>query len=360
MSRIRNLARPELFGIAGYPAPDPGTPAPVRLHCNENPWPPAGETSTGINRYPPQQPAGLRERMARQFGIAAQNLLVTRGADDAIDLLIRGFCEPGHSAIVQCPPAFVMYSFFARLHGVRVVNVPLAAESFEVDFQGVSAAIREGARIVFLCSPNNPTGSLVPEEPVLRLARKFSDKALIVVDEAYLEFTGKPGVGRFVEEVPNLVSLRTLSKSGSLAGARIGGLVANDEVIDYLLRAVVTPFPIAVPCVESAERALSAENQAASRERIETLIRQRERLAAALSRYLFTRKVYPGHANFLLVHVDDASEIERWLQQRGVLVRNQSNQPGLGSHLRISVGSEEETHRLLEALDEFAGGEQKA
>ncbi len=360
MSRIRHLARPELFGIAGYPAADSGTHAPVRLHCNENPWPPAGELSPGINRYPAQQPARLREQMAALFGIAARNLLVTRGADDAIDLLIRGFCAPGRSKLVQCPPAFVMYSFFARLHGVAVVDVPLLGETFEVDFAGLQKAVDGGARMVFLCSPNNPTGSLVPEEPVLQLAREFSDKALIVVDEAYLEFTGKPGVGPFVREAPNLVSLRTLSKSGSLAGARMGGLVANEEVIDYLLRAVVTPFPLAVPCVESAERALTAENLVASRARVETLVRQRERLAAALSRYPFTRKVYPGHANFLLVHVDDASEIVQWLQQRGVLVRNQSSQPGLGNHLRISAGSEEETRRLLEALDELAARGQQA
>jgi histidinol-phosphate aminotransferase len=354
MSRIRHLARQELFDIAGYPTPAPGTNPPIRLHCNENPWPPDGVQSPGINRYPAQQPTNLRNRMAGQFGVQPGNLLVTRGADDAIDLLVRGFCSPGRSKLVQCPPAFVMYSFFARLHAVEVVNVPLVGETFEVDFEGVRKAVDGGARLVFLCSPNNPTGSLVPEELVLRLARDSADKALIVLDEAYLEFTGRPGVGRFVGEIPNLVSLRTLSKSGSLAGARMGGLVANEEVVDYLLRAAVTPFPLSLPCVETAERALSPEHLAVARQRIEMLTRQREQLAPALSRFPFTRKVYPGHANFLLVHVDDAAALEDWLRQHGILVRNQSSQPGLNNHLRISVGSEEETQQLLDALDEYA------
>ncbi len=219
---VLDLARPDLRDRPEYSAVCAVAEPAVRLHCNENPWPPPGTGDPLINRYPEKQPALLVGQMAELCGVGPHNLLVTRGADDAIDAVIRGFCPPGKSAIAHCPPTFVMYDFFGRLHGANVMSVPLLRDhGFAVDFSGLRQAAATGARILFLCSPNNPTGTVIPDAPIRQLAGELERQAIVVVDEAYIEFTGQGGLAAAVARHPNLVVLRTLSKAWSLAGARL-------------------------------------------------------------------------------------------------------------------------------------------
>ncbi len=353
MSIIEKLCRKDLWSLAGYSTADPKIEAPLRLHCNENPWPPANCINSTINRYPAQQPDLLRQRMAEIYKVPADNILITRGADDGIDAIIRGFCVPGRDAIVQCPPAFVMYGFFARLHQAPVVNVPLSKDTFEVDFAGLQSAVDESAKVVFLCSPNNPTGSLVPLTETLRFVKQVRNQAIVFVDEAYVEFCGAAELGPGVNEHPNLIVLRTLSKAWSLAGARIGALLAHSDVIDYLLRAVIVPYPLSQESVAVALLALDRKNAFVAKQRIDEIVAQREILQRALGTFSFVRKVYPGHANFLLIAVSDAAGLLNHCRSHGILLRDQSGQPGLENHIRISVGTREEMQRLITTLQRY-------
>jgi histidinol-phosphate aminotransferase len=353
MSVIQHLCREDLWPVTGYSGTTPAIDSPLRLHCNENPWPPGGCDDLFINRYPEQQPARLAERMAELYGVTPAHLVVTRGADDGIDILIRGFCRPGVDRVTQCPPAFVMYAFFARLHGASVINVPLASANFQVDFAAVRETADQGSRVIFLCSPNNPTGSLLPAKETLQLAEQLGDRALVVVDEAYQEFSGVAGLTASVDQHPNLIVLRTLSKAWSLAGARIGGLVAHPDVVAYLLRSVVPPYPLSQQGVSTALQALDPRHEDVARARIGEVLVQRKRMELALPKWRFVKRVFPGNANFLLVAVENSRRLLEFCRSHGILIRDQSGQPGLENHVRITIGSGAEMDRLLETLSRF-------
>lgn len=353
MSGIR-LARPDLLQQAGYqttlsrPAP---ADSQIRLHCNENPWPAAGHDDPLVNRYPERQPADLCERLAARYGVAEENVLLTRGADDAIDAVIRGFCLPGRSMIAQCVPTFAMYAFFARLHGVTVRDVPPRDDpQWSANLDGLREAARDGARLLFVCSPNNPTGSLTPAKRILQLCRDVTDQALVVADEAYIEFADHPGVSRQVRSLSNLVVLRTLSKAWSLAGARIGVLLASPELVRYLGLRVLPPYPLPRPSVQAALAALEATTPQILEQRIGEIRQRRESLGRLLAGFSCVRRVCPGQANFLLLEMDNAAALVEACREQGVLVRDQSDQPGLANHVRISIGSGPETDRLLQVF----------
>lgn len=353
MSKIEHLCRKDLWCLSGYAAADANIESPLRLHCNENPWPPSSRSDSAINRYPNQQPESLQQRLSEIYDVTPGNILVTRGADDGIDAIIRGFCLPGQDAIVQCPPAFVMYNFFARLHQASVVNVPLAPETFAVDFESLRKSVDDGAKVVFLCSPNNPTGSLVPVNEALCFTDRVANRAIVVVDEAYIEFCGEESLSTRVNEHPNLIVLRTLSKAWSLAGARIGALLAHPEVIEYLLRAVVVPYPLSQESVSAALSTLGPKHELVARQRIAEIVAERGLLQSNLDSFRFVRKVYPSHANFLLIAVDDVARLMSYCRSHGILLRDQSAQPGLENHIRISVGTADEMQRLQSTLQRY-------
>src|SRR6185437_6976687 len=204
-------------------------PGLERLHANELPWRPLDDDSrAGLNRYPEPQPRALIDRLAELYAVAPASLLVGRGSDEAIDLLTRAFCRAGSDAVLVCPPTFGMYSVCARIQGAEVLQTPLtAADGFALDEHAVLERCAPAVKLVFLCSPNNPTGNLLDEGAILRIARRLAGRALLVVDEAYIEFADRSSLARLVAEVPNLAILRTLSKAYGLAGARCGALIAD-------------------------------------------------------------------------------------------------------------------------------------
>jgi histidinol-phosphate aminotransferase len=353
MSGVAHLLRPELRDFPSYHAASPRRGV-VRLHANESSWRAAwDETGDGLNRYPDPRPVALHAALAGLYGVAPAAVLATRGSDDAIDLLVRAFCRAGQDAVLVCPPTFGMYAVAARLQGADVVEVPLKRE-FALDGAAIARAARAGVKLVFLCSPNNPTGSLVASRDVDALCQALDGHCVVVVDEAYIEFAGGEGFADRLAAYPNLVLLRTLSKAWGLAGARVGALLADAELI-AILRALAPPYPLPSLAVEAALRRLQPAELAATRRRTAALVRRRDALADALGALPAVRRVWPSAGNFLLVRFDDAAAAMAACESAGVLVRDFSRQPRLRGCLRITVGTAAENRRLLFALGSLHG-----
>jgi histidinol-phosphate aminotransferase len=350
MSWVNQLARPEIVALKAYEHAS-WEPTLERLHANELPWRSfADESAAGLNRYPEPQPQALVERLAALYGVQPESVLVGRGSDEAIDLLVRGFCRAGQDSVVICPPTFGMYSVAARIQGADVRPVPLRADAgFALDTQAVLAQCTRDVKLVFLCSPNNPTGNLLSNDSVLELTRALQGRAIVVVDEAYLEFSGAQSLARRIPELPHLAVLRTLSKAHALAGARCGTLIADPEVI-RLLRKVIPPYAIAQLSMEAVLKALEPPQKAIAEARLGTLRSEREKLLASLATFPNVTRLWPSDANFILVEFADATLALARSRGAHLLIRDVRGYPGLGRCLRITVGSPEQNSRLLEAL----------
>ncbi|KGO99051.1 histidinol-phosphate transaminase [Novilysobacter defluvii] len=355
-----NLVRPDLLGFEGYrSARVAGGAGREWLNANEAAWPNPVDPDARLRRYPDPQPQALRERLAALYGCDAGQLLLTRGSDEAIDLLVRALCRPGGDAVVVCPPTFGMYAVCARLHGSRVLELPLVEGpgGFACALDEVATlAEASRARLVMLCSPGNPTGHLVPLEAIDALAWRLQDRAMLVVDEAYIEFAEAPSATTLLPRRRNLAVLRTLSKAHALAGLRLGSVIADPALVRVLARCQA-PYPLPAPSVEQALQALEHDVLEATRARVEETVAGREALRAALGRLPGIRTVYPSSGNFLLVRFTDAAEAFDRLLGACVVVRDQRHVPGLEDALRITVGTPEQNRRVLDAL---AGAEAAA
>jgi histidinol-phosphate aminotransferase len=346
-----SLARPEIIALRAYEhaAWDPRL---ERLHANESPWRSLGDDSqAGLNRYPEPQPHALVEALAQLYGVESNQVLVGRGSDEAIDLLTRGFCAAGRDAVLVCPPTFGMYAVAAQIQGASVVRVPLLPEmDFALDTAGVIAALEPRIKIVYLCTPNNPTGNALAATNVEAVIDACRNRALVVVDEAYAEFSGAPGLAAQLDAHPHVVVLRTLSKAHGMAGARIGTLIATPAIV-ALLRKIIPPYAIAQPTVEAALKALQPAEQAVTRARIDELVRERNRLARELPGCRAVVRVHASAANFLLVEFHDADAAFRAIAAAGLLVRDFRTQAGLERALRITVGTPQQNDRLIGSLE---------
>jgi histidinol-phosphate aminotransferase len=346
---VLDLARPEIRALQPYSsARMEASGGAVLLNANESPWPAVSAGGAALNRYPDPQPDELVVRCAALYGVAPAQVLVGRGSDEGIDLLVRAFCRAGQDAVLTCPPTFGMYAVSAGIQGAAVVEVPLCAD-FSLDADAVLARTSTAVKVVFLCSPNNPTGNLVPLATVEKIAASLSGRAIVAVDEAYIEFASAPSAATLLGRHENLVVLRTLSKAHALAAARIGMLLAHADVV-ALLRRILPAYPLPTPSIDAALAALSAPALAATRVRVAGLIEARERLVASLRRAPDVRDVLPSAANFLVVRCADAQALYRRLLGAGIVVRNVSHYPGMAGCLRISIGSQSDHARLLAEL----------
>lgn len=349
MNGILALARPEILTLAPAAAQTPDAASAVRLHANENPWADeADDSPVALNRYFDGQPRALVEALADWYGVDPAGVLVTRGSDEAIDLLVRAFCRAGEDRILVCPPTFGMYRFSAEVQGAGVLAVPLGRD-FRLDADALVARWTPDVKVVFLCSPNNPTGNALEPEAVGRVLDALDGRAVVAVDEAYLEFSGQPGFLECLPRHPGLVILRTLSKAHGLAGARCGAAIAAPAVVELLGR-IMPPYAMPAPTVAAARDALRPERLARTRGRIGAIVAERGRLAAALPALPGVRRVFPSDGNFLLVEFADAARALAAAAASGLQLRDFSRQPGLAGCLRITVGSHEENDRLLAAL----------
>jgi histidinol-phosphate aminotransferase len=350
---ILDLLRPDLREFAGYrSARSERLHGDVWLNANEAASPNSADPKGQLRRYPDPQPEPLRQALAALYGCAPERLLVGRGSDEAIDLLVRAFCMPGGDAVLVTPPVFGMYAVCARLQGARLIEVPLfdGTDDFHADLEAVGTEALAGrARIVFLCSPGNPAGGLLSPGAVSALAQRLVGRALVVVDEAYVEFADAPSLLRAMAGHDNVVVLRTLSKAHALAGARIGCAIGSPALIG-MLRRCQAPYPIPVPSADQALRALTAPALARTSAAVEVVRSERVRLRAALSRLACVRQAHPSQANFLLVRFLDAEAAWQALLDASVVVRDMRAMPQLGDALRITIGTPEQNARVVAAL----------
>jgi histidinol-phosphate aminotransferase len=347
---VLGLVREDLRDFAGYSsARREASGGEVLLNANESPWPVPGD-ALGLNRYPAPQPPALLERLARLYGVATERLLVGRGSDEAIDLLVRATCRAGRDAVLVCPPTFGMYAVCARVQGAACIEVPLRADrQFALDVDAVLAALDPRVRLVFVCSPNNPTGAQVPLRDIERLAAGIAGRALLVVDEAYAEFADGPGALALAARDPHVAVLRTLSKAHALAGARIGVLAAAPELL-AVLRAIMAPYPLPTPSVRAALDALQPAALALARSRVALVREERQRVAERLRDCAEVIEVLPSDANFLLVRLADAEAVFARAAAAGIVLRRPAAAAGLGGCLRISIGTPADNDRVLALL----------
>ena len=355
---ILDLVRKDLRAFAGYQsARSHAVEGTVWLNANESPWTNTADAEGALRRYPQPQPEALRARLAQLYGVRAEQVLIGRGSDEAIDLLVRALCRAEHDPIVIAPPVFGMYAVCARLQGAPLIEVPMrdapasdVCDDWITDLDAMrDLAIARGAKIVFACSPGNPTGKLIPLAAIRALAQSLSGRALVVVDEAYIEYADASSATALINEFPNIAVLRTLSKLHALAGARIGCLLADATLIE-VLRRCQAPYPVPQPCAELALRALEPAALAEATARVATICAERDRILSSLAQLDGVRRVYPSAGNFLLVRFDDAENTYRRLLAAGVVVRDMRATPGLGDALRITIGLPEENDAVFNAL----------
>jgi histidinol-phosphate aminotransferase len=343
------LARPDILALAPYEHAV-CAPALERLHANELPWPPhSAPSDTALHRYPEPQPAALLAALAAHYSVPVEQLLVGRGSDEGIDLLTRAFCRAGEDAVIICPPTFGMYAVAARIQGASVISAPLGTD-YALDDTGVIAALDPSVKLIWLCSPNNPTGNSLDAAAIRRVLAAARGRALVVVDEAYTEFSAQPSWVGSLATYPHLVILRTLSKAEGLAGARIGTVIAAPTVI-RVLRKIIPPYAIARPASAVAEHALQDHSRPIALARIARVLAERERLREALTRSPWVTRVYPSDANFLLLETTSARSVLDRLQAVALLARDFSGNPTLGEAVRLTVGTPEQNNRVVTALE---------
>jgi histidinol-phosphate aminotransferase len=349
---VMQLARPEIRSLQPY-AHAVWDPALVRLHANELPW-----TSTAdlvvddLNRYPEPQPAELIAALARYYTVANEQVLATRGGDEAIDLVTRAFCPAGASSVIVTPPTFGMYAVAAAIQGARVLAVPLSAR-YQLAIDAVSDAIETDTRIVWLCSPNNPTGNLLDPRAVDAVLQAATGRALVVIDEAYAEFATEASATTLLANNPHLVVLKTLSKAHGLAGARVGALLAHSDIV-RLLRRIIPPYALARPSIVAALAALQPAALALTAVRVNRLITARAAIAAQLADCAAITRVFPSDSNFLLVRCRDAQRVFAALQRAGLLVRDFSASAATANCLRMTIGNDEHNALLLKTVKELS------
>lgn len=347
MSDILALARPEIVALKAYSHAS-WDPAFERLHANELPWRAETDRSqAGLNRYPEPHPHELADALAKLYGVPSANLLPGRGSDESIDLVVRAFCRAGVDNVILCPPTFGMYAVAARIQGAAVREVPLLkARGYALDVGGVLAACDANTRIVFLCSPNNPTGNNMDPASVEKVLVTLASRAIVVVDEAYIEFSGGQSLAGSLAKYPNLVVLRTLSKAYGLAGARVGSLIASAPIVQ-LLSKVIPPYSIPQLTIEAVLAVLAPPSVVIQRERVAQVTLERERLRTALEGKKSVLRIWPSVANFLLVDFADPEATLGAARAAKLLIRDLRASAGA---LRISVGTPEQNDRLIRSL----------
>ena len=362
MTIANKLARKELIDMVPYQSAR-------RLHSSNGEmdskiWLNANEASgsgryqvnsDNINRYPDFQPENLINAYRDYCGssmdnINANNILATRGADEGIELLIRTFCQAYQDKILICPPTYGMYAISAENHGVDTIKVPLTAE-LSLDLEALKAQVGQ-AKVVFLCSPGNPTGNLLSQAEIKAALALFSDTAIVVVDEAYIEFSPEQSVVDWLKDYPQLVVLRTLSKAFALAGLRCGFTLANQDIITMLSK-VIAPYPISAPVADIASAALDEAGLAQMNARVQETKTLRGKLTSWLAQQSWCQQVFASDANFVLFRCENNASknfIFDQLVAHNILIRDQSKQQSLANCLRISIGSESELSQLKQVI----------
>ena len=310
----------------------------VFLDANENPF------ETTLNRYPDPQQTALKELISKQKELPINQVLLGNGSDEVLDLIVRAFCEPNQDSILTLLPTYGMYSVLAQLNSIENIEVPLSKD-FNINVDQVLKQVKPSTKLLFICSPNNPSGNIMDVNAVTRLLKAFD--GLVVIDEAYIDFTTIESWTQRLNAFPNLMVTQTLSKAYGLAGIRLGTCYASKEII-AVLNKIKPPYNINSLTQQAAIEAL--QNNEVS-EQVSSILREREKLANALASCFFVKKIYPSDANFILIKVDDANKRYDELLRHGIVIRNRTTQLGCENCLRISLGTPAENKQLLTLLN---------
>ena len=310
----------------------------VFLDANENPF------NNGVNRYPDPQQASVKSILAKQNNVNPNQMLLGNGSDEVLDLIFRAFCEPKRDNVITLPPTYGMYGVLANINAVENREVLLSTD-FQPQIEKIFKTIDDNTKMIFLCSPNNPTGNSFSEESVTTLLEHFN--GLIVIDEAYIDFSEKESWLKKINQYPNLIITQTLSKAYGLAGIRLGICYASAEIISVLNK-IKPPYNVNELTQRRALERL--DNTKEIKSEIEAIVRHREYLLKVLLDVKYVKKIYPTEANFILIKVDDANKRYDDLIAKGIVIRNRTTQPLCDNCLRLTIGTEEENKKLIEAL----------
>jgi len=355
---IEQLVRPELLTMVPYQSARRLQKADGEARFANKIWLNANEASGNgeyqltadcINRYPDFQPENLLDAYSQYCGLSIENLLATRGADEGIELIIRTFCTAYQDNILICPPTYGMYAISAENHGAGVVKVPQI--NCQLDVDGISKQL-DNVNVVFLCSPGNPTGNLLPKSQIEAVLNAAKEKAIVVVDEAYIEFSPQDSAQAWLNDYPNLIITRTLSKAFALAGLRCGFTLACAKIIT-LLSKVIAPYPISAPVAEIASQALTGNNLQLMKNRVQKTNELRQSFSDWLALQSWCDEVFTSDANFILFRTPLKTAIFDGLKAQGILIRDQSKQQQLENCLRISIGNESELNLVKQTISQI-------
>ena len=339
---IQDLIRPTIKALKPYSSARDEfqgvTDDMVFLDANENPF------ENGVNRYPDPQQGKLKALLSEIKGIPTKNILLGNGSDEVLDLIYRAFCEPNQDNVIILPPTYGMYEVLANLNAIALKKINLTA-----DFQPKVEAVLEQAdsktKLLFICSPNNPSGNSFNQDAIERLVANF--KGIVVIDEAYIDFSNEPSWINRLQEFPNLIVTQTLSKAFAMAGIRLGICYASTEIIQ-VLNTIKPPYNINELTQKKAVELLSIKDLATNQ--ITEILKERSLLISELKSISYISKIYPSDANFVLVKVDDANKRYNQLIEKGIVIRNRTTQPGCENTLRLTVGTSKENEILIKAL----------
>ena len=331
MKGITKIARQDILRISPY-IPGEYEKGFIRLNANESPWKaPGDKTENGLNRYPPPRPTAINNLLSVEYQIKNEQIMITRGASEAIDILIRAFCEPKRDKILICPPTFDMYRLYAEIQGAYITKVPLLrnkdlSRDFSLDVENILKGCDKFTKIIFICTPNNPTGNSPNAKDIELIAEQQMNKSIIVIDEAYQEFSDSRSFIKLQKKFNNIVVLRTLSKFVSLAGVRCGSVI------------------------EEVKKALTKKSILSSRKKVEITRKEKKRFTDKLLKLPEIQNIWPSDANFFMAEVKNLEKIVTSARSQKILVRAFPNEPLLKNCLRITVGKKEENDALVQSI----------
>ncbi|MBI6548559.1 histidinol-phosphate transaminase [Xenorhabdus lircayensis] len=355
---INSLARENIRKLIPYmSARRLGGNGDIWLNANEYPIAPDFQlTENTLNRYPECQPATVIQRYANYAGLKPEQVLVSRGADESIELLTRVFCEPGRDAVLFCPPTYGMYSVSAETFGIEQKKLP-AGTNWQPDITAIENNL-DHVKLIYICSPNNPTGNLIDPTTLRQILELSRNRAIVAIDEAYIEFCPQHTSTRWLQDYPHLVILRTLSKAFALAGLRCGFTLASADIIALMLK-VIAPYPLATPVADIAAQALTETGIRTMRNRVAEIVSNRSYLQQELNKLTLVENVFPSETNYILVKFTDAEIVFKTLWEQGIILRDQRKQLGLENCLRITVGSQNECEQLVSAINALSSQTQQ-
>ncbi|WP_053406934.1 MULTISPECIES: histidinol-phosphate transaminase [Persicobacter] len=351
MFNLSKLVRPHLKYLTPYSSArdEYSGHAKIFLDANENPYGSVGGAS--YNRYPDPLQAKVKNKLAQIKEVNPSNILLGNGSDEVIDLLFRTFCVPAEDNVIIMPPTYGMYKVCADINNITARRTPLTRDFF-IDIPEVKDQVDERTKLIFVCSPNNPTGNLLQKEAIINLLENF--QGLVVVDEAYIDFAPGASMLPYLKQYPNLVVLQTFSKAFGLAGIRLGVGYAAEAVVD-ILNKVKPPYNISEPTQELALEALIRYSE--KDQYVKEILAERQKLETVFQSMPLVEKVYPSDANFLMVRTKSPKELYQFLLQKSIVIRDRSKVRLCEGCLRITVGTPEENKLLVEALEAYQNGE---